>query len=110
MVGNLDGCYLDIGGFDFDFSPEAGMPSPFFDYDLCFKAWEKGYAVGYRYVPFSALPPGQYDTGGGTFLYGAKIRNAQQKRNEELCRAKHMSKEKGIADKVAALNAKFQYE
>lgn len=100
-------CYEAIGGFDFNFAKEAGLPSPFFDYDLCFRAWKAGYSVGYRYIQLSSLPPGMYDQGGGTFLYGAETRKSQESNNQALCSSKHRDILPKVKNEVILRNKRY---
>ena len=44
-----------LGGWDYDYS-RVGEPGICFDNELCFRAWQNGYRVGYSFVPFKGAP------------------------------------------------------
>lgn len=94
--------YLALGGWDHSFS-RAGEPGICFDNELCLRAWTRGFAVGYRFVPFKG-PAGHYALDGGTVLFSGGVRRANQLRNSETIWRTYRGDAEAIADRVEAAN------
>jgi glycosyltransferase involved in cell wall biosynthesis len=73
--------FLEMGGFDFDYSP-IGWPGIHFDFEICLRAWTQGGKVGWY------QPPDYRDTGEqGTAIFGQHGKRVQQriKNYKRLC-------------------------
>ncbi len=90
--------YEALGGWDYSFS-RAGEPGICFDSELCLRAWLSGYQVGYSFVPFKG-PPGHYSLDGGTMLFSAAARRANQVRNQEAIYARYAAHAERIEQRV----------
>ena len=73
--------WIQLGGFDLNYS-KAGEPGIGFDYEICFRAWLKGWQVG-------LYDPGSFKRcvgGSGTSIYCRSLRDKNHQRNQELIR------------------------
>ncbi len=69
--------YFELGGFDYGLSA-PGEPGIHSDYEICLRAWLRGYHVGLYSAPFerrAGVP--------GTLVYGLDARERRAARNEQ---------------------------
>jgi len=91
--------YQKLGGFDYSFS-KPGDSGIHYDYEICFRAWLKGYYVGlYYHEPFIRRVGVQ-----GTKLYGIKERSENEIKNMDKLKVKYWDKLHDIQNNINKLN------
>lgn len=97
--------YEALGGWDYAYS-RVGEPGICFDNELCFRAWQSGYRVAYRFVPFKGAP-GCYTCDGGTALFGGTRRRINMRRNLRAIERTYGATEDALNALVEAANAEL---
>lgn len=96
--------YMDLGGFDHDFSP-PGQPGITFESEFCYRAWTRGYQVALTDLPVK-METGDtsYIMPGGTSLWGLDERNRNEIANKQRIEDMYVGQFAAIQAAVADAN------